>query len=64
MRKCRICRKREAVYLLQDLGDGPVLYLPGWHIRGFPAIPVCEECGEQAKRKTQSNREQREQAQH
>lgn len=54
MARCRICKENPREYSWQPFGpDEPQrsFYAPGWHYRGFIAIPVCDEC----KRKIQSD---------
>lgn len=46
--KCSLCRKAEAVYAMQFMGDGG-LYKPtfttlGSHYRGFKHTKVCPAC--------------------
>jgi hypothetical protein len=45
MRKCASC-KQEADYIWQPEGLGSVMtfYRPGYHVRGFAAIPLCDDC--------------------
>lgn len=46
MRKCAIVDcKEEATYIWQPAGPGetPNLFVrPGYHFRGFPAVPICD----------------------
>jgi hypothetical protein len=55
MRKCKICKKSEALYLMQYIAsDTPSFYFPGEHVRGFSTTPVCEAC---ADKQREANRE-------
>jgi hypothetical protein len=50
MRKCKSCGKREAIYLVQYVAsDKPSIYTPGYHIRGFSTLPVCQECADRIR---------------
>ena len=44
--KCTRCKKAEAVYAVQYIGeDKPSFYILGWHIRGFKVVDkVCQAC--------------------
>jgi len=48
MPRCRVCGQREAEWSWQPLGPAKspreTFATPGWHYRGFAAIPVCEHC--------------------
>jgi hypothetical protein len=53
MRKCKICKKNEALYLMQYIAsDTPSFYFPGEHVRGFGTTPVCEDCAEKQRTAT------------
>ena len=43
--KCQICRKREAEWAMQYIGeDTPTFSTLGSHYRGFKVVKVCDEC--------------------
>lgn len=44
MRKCQCCRSNAASWMWQPELDS--WYLPGWHIRGFASLRICDECKE------------------
>lgn len=48
MSKCRICKNEEALWSWQPLGPAEdsreTFTAPGFHYRGFPVIPVCDDC--------------------
>jgi len=47
MRKCAVCKQREAVYVMQYIASSsPSFYMPGYHVRGFRTTPVCQECAD------------------
>jgi len=57
MRKCKICKTNESVYVMQYIGsDEPSFYFPGSHIRGFSTTPVCEECAEKQRQAAQAEK--------
>jgi hypothetical protein len=46
MRRCVSCNE-DADYIWQPFGPGetPAVFVrPGYHARGFPALPLCDEC--------------------
>jgi len=53
MRKCRVCKEREAEWAWQPLGPAEApretFTTPGYFYRGFPVIPVCEICKEKVQ---------------
>lgn len=45
MIKCKICKKNEAVWAMQYIGENkPSFYTLGWHIRGFLVVKICDDC--------------------
>lgn len=46
--KCSICKQRERDMIWQPELQSS-FYLPGYHVRGFMAVPVCEACKEKIK---------------
>jgi hypothetical protein len=52
-RRCKVCGELKSfVYLVQAMNgpDKPMTAsLPGWHYRGWGALPICEECWEKVK---------------
>ncbi|HUT15487.1 MAG TPA: hypothetical protein VMY98_04505 [Anaerolineae bacterium] len=48
MRKCRVCKEREAEWSWQPFGpaesSAETFATPGWHYRGFAVIPICDDC--------------------
>jgi len=59
MRKCKICKTNEAVYVMQYIGSSePSFYFPGSHIRGFSTTAVCEECAEKQRQTAQAEKTQ------
>jgi len=49
---CQICKENEAIWAMQFIGeDKPMFYVLGWHIRGFRATKVCDECKEREEAK-------------
>jgi len=44
--KCAICRHARTIHAFQPFGpdDKPLFTALGSHYRGFPVIPVCDEC--------------------
>jgi len=51
MRKCRICKQhKQGLWAWQPFGPAEfpreTFTVPGYYYRGFPVIPVCDECKE------------------
>ena len=47
IRRCEICKEREAIWAMQYVGeDTPTFSTLGSHYRGFRVVKVCDECKE------------------
>lgn len=47
MAKCQVCKKNEAIWAAQFIGeDVPTFSTLGSHYRGFPVVKVCDICKE------------------
>lgn len=48
---CQFCGVNRADWYMQYVGsDAPTYCIPGWHYRGFPTTPICDECKQQIER--------------
>jgi hypothetical protein len=44
---CQVCKKREAIWATQFIGENiPTFSLLGSHVRGFSVVKVCDVCKE------------------
>lgn len=56
-RKCKVCKTNEAEWIMQYVGeDTPSFTLPGYHYRGFPTTPVCDDCKNRIIKEAQSEK--------
>lgn len=47
IRKCEMCKRNEATFALQYIGDDtPQYYFLGHHIRGFRVQRICQPCAD------------------